>query len=305
VSDVEIFLAFPDGGLRYDCRACDQRCCKTGVLPLFPNERESIVRQHPALELVAPGHADGVALFSTPCSGCWFLADGRCTLADGAHLRPQACTLYPWNVFGRLGNALVVAPHPLCPLTVAPGRGVTHREVVQLIGRLGAAGGPASMLSAAHGPGRLVLERLVRDVATACLNDETPFRVLAFSQLAGQAFLDHGPAGIAEMPLERLDEVAGELEQRAARMARAGRLSLDGAAWAKVTPLFAAWLPSLRLFAFDEAPLHALPAACLALAVEMAHWQTLAPERALLPMALAERAASAWPRLGELVAVSA
>ena len=51
---VQVHLAFPDRGLAYDCRACDQRCCKTGFLAAFPRERARLVRLRPALELAAP-----------------------------------------------------------------------------------------------------------------------------------------------------------------------------------------------------------------------------------------------------------
>src|SRR5688572_7172164 len=85
-SDIGIFFAFPDGALAYDCASCDQRCCKTGGLAVFPNERALLVKRHPALELVGQP-SDGIAVYATPPSGCFFLAGDRCSLlVNGAPL---------------------------------------------------------------------------------------------------------------------------------------------------------------------------------------------------------------------------
>ena len=82
MTDVPVFMAFPDEALRYQCATCDQRCCKLSALLVFPAERERLVTALPALELVAPPVAGGIEAFATPPSGCWFLKDDRCALVD-------------------------------------------------------------------------------------------------------------------------------------------------------------------------------------------------------------------------------
>ena len=111
--DVDIHFAFADGVLQYDCASCDQRCCKTGGLVLFPSQRELLLKRYPALELVAPVTTTGIDIFATPPAGCWFLADEQCRLSGDSSLRPGACALFPFNLFGLLGETLVVAPNAL------------------------------------------------------------------------------------------------------------------------------------------------------------------------------------------------
>jgi hypothetical protein len=302
VSDVAIHFAFPSGVLTYDCPSCDQRCCKTGGLPLFPREKERIVATYPALELVAPQGAEQIGVFATPCSGCWFLAERRCTLttAHGGALRPYACTLYPWNLFGAHGETLVVAPHPLCPLSVEPGGGTTHAFVLDLLQKLGAAGAPPSPVRSTDPPGALALERVIRDACTAAITDGLgPLELLAFSDLATRSF---SKGQLGDLDLTHLDATTAEAGDRMGAMADVVGVQLPSAAvLAELAPTIAAWTPSLRLFALEHVSLSRLPDAMTALLLYAAHWQSERPGRRLLPQTLTQMLGS----LGETIAVLA
>ncbi len=254
--------------------------------------------REPALELVAPAHRASPAPFATLCSGCWFLEAGRCRLLRDGKLRPRACTLYPWNVFGRLGAALVVAPQALCPLEVVPGGGVQHAEVRRLVERLGAPGEAPVQIRAAFGPGEsqaaLGLERRVIEAVGRHLGDPTPWRLLAVTQLWTAVFGREGVGELADLPdLDpgAIADAAEALEARAGKAAR--QLGLPAPrppSLGAVTPIFAAFLPTVRLFSFGDVPLEALPGATLGLALILTHWQALAADRPVLPQAVVQLA---------------
>jgi hypothetical protein len=312
MSDVPVHLAFPDRVLRYDCDACDQRCCKTSGLAVFPAEREALIRRHPALELVEPAAPGAITVFATPPSGCWFLDGPRCSLvarsgdvhANRRHDpgRPRACTLFPFNLFGTVGDALVVAPNGLCPLWVEPGAGVGHAEVLELLAQLGAAGAPPPVLRA-DGDASLPLERVVRDAATASLTEPSPLPLIAFTELATAATLEHGDPERAMVGQGAIGETIEALEATLTVLAGVVGVPVPADAdLADVAPTLAAWTPTLRLFAFEHVPIGSLPRALLALTLYAAHWQALRPERRLLPQTLMQMIGSLGPTLELLAA---
>ncbi len=302
---MEVYLAFGDRLLAYDCPSCDQRCCKTGSLPLFAQERQRLVQHSLALELVAPAELDTVSLHAAPCSGCWFLSAGRCRLEDAgaARTRPSACRLFPFNIFGLLNGTLVVAPHPLCPLEVKPGAGVAHAEVLRILEETGAAGGAPVLLRAPATAEIFTLERVLRQAAQASLGEQSPLPLVAFSELATQAFLQGGEAELARLDVGMLPQAIEAAHARLARYATiVGIASPDASSLATVAPLLAAWMPSLRLFALNGFPLALQPRAILALCLYTAHWQSLAPTRRLLPQTVAQILSALEPVVALLAA---
>ncbi len=304
--DVALHFAFPSGVLTYACPSCDQRCCKTGALALLPEERQRVVQRYPALELVAPLSTDEVASVATPCSGCWFLAGQRCTLvgADGGALRPRACSLYPWNLFGLHGTTLVVAPHPLCPLGVVRQGGTTHAEVLELLAGLGAAGAPPEVLRRGDPPEALALERLLREAAGAAIAEgRNPVQLLAFSELATGAFLGGGTEALGHLAAADVARHEADVTARLGAMAVALGVDMPAVGTlARLGPTFAAWAPILRLFALEEVPLARLPSVLLALLLYAAEWQAGRPERPVLPQTLTQLIGALRPRLELLAA---
>lgn len=291
---VDIFLAFPDGVLAYHCDTCDQRCCKGSGLPTFPADRDALLAQHPALELVSSPMPEAIEVLSTPPSGCWFLDGTRCTLLhDGepqmntVHTspRPSYCTLYPFTRLGWLGSTLVVAPTGRCPLVVEPSRGVTHAQITQLLSTVGAAGLPPLTLRA-HAPNSLPLERVIRDAAAASLAEPSPVPLLAFSRLATGAFL---AGNLQRLSTEEMPHALADLHRHLDIItAVIGLEPLNNRDLAAVAPLLAAWTSVLRVFNWSHLPLSQLPGALLALAAYAAHWQRERPQRAMTGGALME-----------------
>jgi hypothetical protein len=308
-SDIGIFFAFPDGALAYDCAGCDQRCCKTGGLVVFPGERALLVRRHPALELVGAPE-EGIAVYATPPSGCWFLSGGRCSLLGTgaaehntrhAPPRPVACTLFPFNLFGNVGNTLVVAPNGLCPLHVRPGAGVAHADILDLLTRVGAAGTPPAPLRTGD-DAVMALEQLLRDAAAASLEEPSPLPLLAFSYVATERYLTAGPAGLADLDLAHLLDLIGAYDDLLAEYAAVLGVPKPGAdTLAAIAPLFAAWSSTVRLFGFGHLPLRLVPRAMLALVLHVGHWVEQAKGRAVLPQTLLQMVSSLGPTL-ELLA---
>lgn len=122
-----VYLAFIDGSLSYDCRTCGAQCCRGHGYNL---DAEREVSLHLATE-------SRVRFFIDPCDaaanhyhvrnaspGCFFLSQQNlCSLEirQGYAAKPGTCRLFPFNNIITCGDYLVVQPHPsLCPLEVAP-----------------------------------------------------------------------------------------------------------------------------------------------------------------------------------------
>jgi Fe-S-cluster containining protein len=299
---INVHFAFPDGALAYDCAACDQRCCKTGSLVVFPAERASLVQAHPALELVGPPTTASIAAYATPASGCWFLDGARCQLLGSpnrrdntAHgdRRPVACTLFPFNLFGQLGETLVVAPNGLCPLEVRRSEGIRHADVLDTLKQVGAAGEPPLPLRPEAPRELVILERLILDAATASLEEPSPVPLIAFSHLATETFTRRGVDGLEALDVSGLsDAIEGAYEQLERFAAIVGVPPPADATLEAVAPLLAAWTPVVRLFGMSRVPLERLPDAMLALTLYLSTWHALAPQRRLLPQGVMQMVSS-------------
>lgn len=291
----EIFFAFPDKTLRYDCVECDQRCCKTGGLAVLPAERNTLLTRHPGLELVTPSPPGGVEIFTTPMSGCWFLEDAKCSLAS-TNLQPAACQMFPFNMFGMLENTLVVAPNGLCPLVIAPGEGHGHEDLAQQLGTLGAAGAAPQMIERPEGA--IALERLIANAAAGSLMEESFVPLIAFSAIAGEAFRAQGANALLNLSLAQLPaRIASLADQVDSEANQLGISVPSDESIITVAPLLAAWTPSIRLFGFDASDFHELPMIMLRLGLHLAHWQSLRPERRLLPQTLLQMVSALRPNL--------
>jgi hypothetical protein len=122
-----LHFAFIDGGMQYDCPSCDAHCCRgAGFAGSMDRELPKLLTLYPPLGHMATGRHGPVVYFANPPNGCYFLdADRLCRVEKehGRALKPSICGLFPFNVFSRVGTAVVVRPHFLCPLqAVVPAR---------------------------------------------------------------------------------------------------------------------------------------------------------------------------------------
>lgn len=287
MGEVPVFLAFADGVLGYRCQGCDQRCCKTGALPLFPAETEKLIYRHPALELVL-SQQQPLSLAHLPKSGCWFLGEtGACGLHQPS--KPSACSLFPTNVFGLLDEALVVGPSGLCPMTVLPttvaaaGKSgdftvLDHAQTLASLGRLGAAGLPPAPLRPYHGSFEniLVLETAIRDASGAMLGHANArdgwLPILAYTYLLGDAFFVGGAKALTKAKLDHQDAVEEALlTMRQDFLHTLGIAAPSTKDHQEVAPLLLAYHSALRLFGFERIPPARLPEALLALELYAAY----------------------------------
>ena len=144
-----LYFAFPDGVLDYVCSECTALCCKGfGFGGSLDRHIRALFVLYPALEsTVVSRDADTIEL-STPVTGCHFLQpDNHCGIEarHGRAAKPGVCTLFPFNVLRRIGPAVVVAPHFLCPLRVVvpalPGKVEgTHGKLVDAVAESGMLG---------------------------------------------------------------------------------------------------------------------------------------------------------------------
>jgi hypothetical protein len=129
LSEDNVYFAFPDGQLAYDCVSCNATCCRGyGYALGRPSELQAVLHARPNMHLfiAPPEHAPrGTYAMVKNCPPeCFFLTkQGMCGIQaeHGYAAKPETCRLFPFNHFCRVGDQLVVAPHPgLCPLQVTP-----------------------------------------------------------------------------------------------------------------------------------------------------------------------------------------
>ena len=118
----ELYFAFPDGALHYVCAECTALCCKGfGFGGSLERHVRSLFVLYPALEATVVSRNADIVEMTTPPTGCHFLeADNQCGIEarHGKSAKPGVCSLFPFNVLRRLGPAVIVVPHFLCPLRV-------------------------------------------------------------------------------------------------------------------------------------------------------------------------------------------
>lgn len=189
----DLYFAFPDGSLNYVCAECTGLCCKGfGFGGSLERHVRSLFVLYPALETTVVSRSGDIVELSTSPVGCHFQdPDNFCGLErkHGKAAKPGVCTLFPFNVLRRLGPAIVVAPHYLCPLRVvvpaAPGEVEgTHAGIVSAVaesGLLGLDGRGAHLPSVPVRPGAAFRE---------VLGEEVSFRDACAAALGRQRFRD-------------------------------------------------------------------------------------------------------------------
>ncbi len=131
-----LYLAYPDGAFRYDCRTCRGRCCKGPGLAFTPEELEAFPNPErlamQARLLVGPYVYLDVGTSGCPCLG----RSNLCSLAlsSGKGAMPQLCRLFPFSRSVRIRRFLALHPHfDVCPLRLEfplkPGPGRGHSDV--------------------------------------------------------------------------------------------------------------------------------------------------------------------------------
>ena len=119
-----LFFPFFSGALRYDCTDCDAPCCKGAALGIgVSHELVTIQEAQPRAPLFAvPTFQQSQRLaLQTPAERCWFLdRKRRCRLERvvGRQAKPAGCRLFPFVKVRAAGEAVLVLPDFLCPITL-------------------------------------------------------------------------------------------------------------------------------------------------------------------------------------------
>ncbi|MBK6427817.1 MAG: hypothetical protein IPF82_16970 [Blastocatellia bacterium] len=152
-------------------------CCKGfGFGGSLERHVRSLFVLYPALEATVVSRNANFIDLSTPPTGCHFLeTDNHCGIEarHGRSAKPGVCSLFPFNNLRRLGPAVVVIPHFLCPLRVVvpplPGRVEgTHATLVGSVaesGMLGADGRGAHLPSVPVRAGATLRDVVSEEVA--------------------------------------------------------------------------------------------------------------------------------------------
>lgn len=119
---IPLFFAFPDGVYDHVCPECTAICCRGhGFAGNLQREVGSLLTLYPPLQSFAVSRDGEIVTFLTPKGGCYFLdADNLCRIEKehGKTMKPGVCTLFPFNLFTRVGKTIVVSPHFMCPLRI-------------------------------------------------------------------------------------------------------------------------------------------------------------------------------------------
>ena len=130
---METWFTIPDGGLKYDCPSCGQKCCRGRGFALGGGELVQLLRKAPVLAPHLYLRAGGSIGAVDVTDGCWFLdAGGNCDLEvrHGRATKPSTCRLFPFNRVFKVGDVRVVDMNSvLCPLQPAGGDGVRWAEL--------------------------------------------------------------------------------------------------------------------------------------------------------------------------------
>lgn len=133
----KIYFAFPDRAYHYDCAQCDALCCRGHGIGTSAKETPGLLASFPALGFAAVKSGAQGADFTNPAGDCFFLTSQnlcRVEQEQGRHAKPGVCVVFPFNDFSRFGDVVIVRPHFLCPLRLAPNEGVgRHAEIEKSI----------------------------------------------------------------------------------------------------------------------------------------------------------------------------
>lgn len=120
----DVYFAFPSGRLTYDCQACGATCCRgRGYAVNGGDELLVQLSYRPRVALfMEQQSSNGYTTVNNLSPACFFLDDdGRCNIhrTHGFDAKPEVCRLFPFNNLRRVGQYLIVEPHPMCPINVA------------------------------------------------------------------------------------------------------------------------------------------------------------------------------------------
>jgi Fe-S-cluster containining protein len=128
VEPKDIYFAFADGRLTYDCVSCGSQCCRGHGYKLgLGRELDAQLAARPAVRFFMSAsdlEAERQVLVSNCPPACFFLEEqGGCAIHRdyGYGAKPETCRLFPFNNMNTFGPYLIVRPHAsLCPLTIVP-----------------------------------------------------------------------------------------------------------------------------------------------------------------------------------------
>jgi len=189
-----VYFPFFSGRLTYDCAKCNATCCRGHGYALHrTREAPDHLRLRRNLHVFVDSSgvdAGYASLHVGNCPpACFFLTEtGQCRieLDHGHNAKPQTCRLFPFNHFRRIGDHLIVAPHPtLCPLSVTDAdvidRKSRHEDLMSEMRLTGVSGRlPEYRPPRSHSVGELLrLERAIVERSVFHETDADYFRFAA------------------------------------------------------------------------------------------------------------------------------
>ncbi|HLG20867.1 MAG TPA: hypothetical protein VI895_13765 [Bdellovibrionota bacterium] len=121
----QVYFAFPDGLLRYNCPECGFQCCKGAGFGVTAKEMTKLEVLYPTLKYFAQPATrravTGVPLINLKPK-CFFLQDsGFCDIQakHGRDFKPIVCKTFPANAYFFSNDILVVDVNFLCPLKIS------------------------------------------------------------------------------------------------------------------------------------------------------------------------------------------
>ena len=125
VGRADVFFAFSNGRLSYDCVGCGAQCCRGHGYTLNPGIALQQLTHNPNLRFFLEKVTNAPTVRNCP-PNCFFLTEhGLCDIQvkSGYSAKPETCRLFPFNNLRLVDEFLVVAPHALCPLQIEePGK---------------------------------------------------------------------------------------------------------------------------------------------------------------------------------------
>jgi Fe-S-cluster containining protein len=138
---LRIYFPFADGSLAYNCVECGFKCCKGHGFGATASEYDWLVARYPTMAYFT-GPRDSREHKSLPLLNmaprCYFQAgDGLCNIQveHGREHKPIVCRTFPFNVYYRFKDTLIVTFHGLCPLRRwrpgSPDTQVHHHQIIE------------------------------------------------------------------------------------------------------------------------------------------------------------------------------
>ena len=238
----DIYFAFPDGGITYDCVECNGTCCRGNGYSLNrSNELAVHIQNNPTIHLFAQydlGQTTEANIsIANFLPSCFFLTDsGLCRIhtEQGPTNKPETCRLFPFNNLLALDDYLIVTPHPkLCPLKACSSDKrddkSRHDLLLKEMMRSGVSAGVAHCVSPRdlNGSSVIAIEKAVLQLSEKS-RVGTSYEEFTAMQIAETTLrIQGGSASSGDTIKRNAQHLAGDFLQRSLRILDVGSSAVD------------------------------------------------------------------------------